>query len=567
MSSVLIVLLGLAGFTFGWFVYSRFIAEKIYKLDPNFVTPSHQVNDGVDYVPTNKFVLWGAHFTSVAGAAPIVGPAIAVFWGWVPAVLWVTFGSVFFAGVHDMGALWASSRHGAKSIGALSESVIGTRTRSLFMIVIFLLLLMVNAVFGSIIAGEMVHIPTSVFPAWAAIPVAVAIGFLIRRKANLLLISVIGVSILYFTIYVGSEMPLALPEGLLETTGLSSNAAWILILFAYAAIASMLPVWALLQPRDYINGAQLVVGLFLLYGAVFLSLPDITAPAFNTDVPEGTPSIFPLLFITIACGALSGFHGIVSSGTSSKQLDKEPDARFVGYLGALGEGSLALITIVAVCGVFYASSPEAWHQLYAAFGAGGAAAFIEGGGNLLTAGWGLPNLFATTLLATMVVLFAGTTMDAGVRLQRYIIQEWGSIYNIKFLKGNVAATFVAVGSCLLLAFGAGGSEGNGGNVIWPLFGATNQILASLTLLVISIFLMKLGRPAKFTLMPMIFVLMMSVWGSLIQLGSYYANEQWLLAVLSVAALIASILVILEAVSVISDLKKNGVPAAEAEDAK
>ncbi|MGJ8690744.1 MAG: carbon starvation CstA family protein [Gammaproteobacteria bacterium] len=566
MSSVMIVLLGLAGFTFGWFVYSRFIAEKIYKLDPNFVTPSHQVNDGVDYVPTNKFVLWGAHFTSVAGAAPIVGPAIAVYWGWVPAVLWVTFGSVFFAGVHDMGALWASSRHGAKSIGALSESVVGARTRSLFMIVIFLLLLMVNAVFGTIIAGEMVTIPTSVFPAWAAIPVAVAIGFLIRRKANLLLISVIGVSILYFTIYVGSEMPLALPESFLDTIGLSSNAAWIILLFAYAAVASMLPVWALLQPRDYINGAQLVVGLFLLYGAVFLSLPEITAPAFN-DVPEGTPSIFPLLFITIACGALSGFHGIVASGTSSKQLDKEPDARFVGYLGALGEGSLALITIIAVCGAYYASSTEVWHELYAAFGAGGAAAFIEGGGNLLTAGWGLPNLFATTLLATMVVLFAGTTMDAGVRLQRYIIQEWGNIYNINILKGNVAATFVAVGTCLLLAFGAGGSEGNGGNVIWPLFGATNQILASLTLLVISIFLMKLGRPARYTLMPMVFVLIMSVWGSLIQLMGFYRNEQWLLAALSIAALIASILVILEAVSVISALKRNGPPAAEAEDAK
>ena len=303
MSSVLIVLLGLAGFSFGWFVYSRFIAQKIYKLDPNFVTPAHQVNDGVDYVPTNKFVLWGAHFTSVAGAAPIVGPAIAVYWGWVPAVLWVTLGSVFFAGVHDMGALWASSRHGAKSIGALSESVIGKRTRSLFMIVIFLLLLMVNAVFGTIIAGEMVDIPTSVFPAWAAIPVAVAIGFLIRKKANLLLISVVGVSILYFTIYVGSEMPLALPEDFL---GMNENAAWILILFTYAAIASMLPVWVLLQPRDYINGAQLVVGLILLYGSVFLALPDITAPAFNDQKAPGTPSMFPLLFITIACGACSG---------------------------------------------------------------------------------------------------------------------------------------------------------------------------------------------------------------------------------------------------------------------
>lgn len=562
MSSVMIVLIGLAGFTFGWFVYSRFIAEKIFRLDPNFVTPAHEVNDGVDYVPTNKFVLWGAHFTSVAGAAPIVGPAIAIYWGWVPAVLWVTLGSIFFAGVHDMGALWASSRHGGKSIGALSESVIGKRTRSLFMIVIFLLLLMVNAVFGTIIAGEMVAIPTSVFPAWAAIPVAIAIGYLIRRNANLLLISIVGVSILYFTIWIGSVMPLALPEGFL---GLTNTASWIIILFIYAAIASMLPVWALLQPRDYINGAQLVVGLFLLYGAVFLALPDITAPAFNDQLKEGTPSIFPLLFITIACGALSGFHGIVASGTSSKQLDKEPDARFVGYLGALGEGSLALITLIAVSGALYASTPEQWHLLYNEFSSGGAAAFIEGGANLLTAGWGLPNLFAMTLLATMVVLFAGTTMDAGVRLQRYIIQEWGSIYNIDILKNNVIATLVAVGSCLLLAFGAGGASGNGGNVIWPLFGATNQILASLTLLVLSIFLMKLNRPAKYTLVPMVFILFISVWGSLIQIGSYYRADQWLLVVLSVAVLVASVLVILEAVAVISALKRNGVPSVSSED--
>ncbi|MDX1490101.1 MAG: carbon starvation protein A [Pseudohongiellaceae bacterium] len=568
MSSVMIVLLGLAGFTFGWFVYSRFIADKIYRLDPNFVTPAHEVNDGVDYVPTNKFVLWGAHFTSVAGAAPIVGPAIAIYWGWLPAVLWVTFGSIFFAGVHDMGALWASTRHKAKSIGALSESVIGPRTRALFMVVIFLLLLMVNAVFGSIIADEMVTIPTSVFPAWAAIPVAVAIGFLIRRKANLLLISVIGVSILYFTIYIGSEMPLALPEGFLSAIGLGENAAWIIILFIYAAIASMLPVWALLQPRDYINGAQLVVGLILLYGAVFLALPDITAPAINDMTVEGTPSIFPLLFITIACGALSGFHGIVASGTSSKQLDKETDARFVGYLGALGEGSLALITLVAVSGALYAATPAQWHALYNSFGAGGAGAFIAGGGALLAEGWGLPQLFAETLLATMVVLFAGTTMDAGVRLQRYIIQEWGSIYKINLLKSNVAATLVAVGSCLLLAFGAGGSEGNGGNVIWPLFGATNQILASLTLLVISVFLLRMARPALYTLVPMVAVLFMAIWGSMIQMKSYYMNDQWLLVVLSVAVLIASVLVILDAIAVISALRRGELePDPAAEEAK
>ena len=554
MSSVMIVILGLAGFSFGWFVYSRFIAEKIFRLDPDFVTPAHEINDGVDFVPTNKFVLWGAHFTSVAGASPIVGPAIAIYWGWVPAVIWVTLGSIFFAGVHDMGALWASARHRGRSIGALSEDVVGKRTRTLFMIVIFLLLLMVNAVFGSIIAAEMIEFDTAVIPSWIVIPMAIGIGFLIRRNYNLLWISIIGVSILYFSVWVGAEIPLALPETVL---GMSDDAAWILILFTYAAIASMLPVWMLLQPRDYINGAQLVVGLILLYGAVLFAMPEVTAPAFNDMMREDTPSMFPLLFITVACGALSGFHGIVSSGTTSKQLNKEPDARFVGYLGALGEGSLALITLVVVSSSMYAASPEQWHVLYDQFSKGGASAFITGGGNLLSAAWGLPVVFANTLLATMVVLFASTTMDAGVRLQRYIIQEWGTIYNIKPLENNVVATLVAVGCCLALAFGAGGPTGNGGNIIWPPFGATNQILASLTLLVISIFLMKLGRPAKFTLIPMALVMTIASWGCAVQLMVFYNRDQWLLVVLSIAVLIASILVILEAISVFSNLKKHG----------
>jgi carbon starvation protein len=327
MSSIFLVIFGLVGFSFGWFVYSKFIAGKIYKLDPNYVTPAHQFNDGIDFVPTNKYVLWGAHFTAVAGAAPIIGPAVAVYWGWVPALLWVTFGSIFFAGVHDMGALWASNRHGAKSIGALSESIIGKRASALFMVIIFLLLMLVNAVFGTIIAKDMVEFPSSVFPAWTAIPVAIAIGVLIRKQFNLLVISVIGVAILYFSIYVGSEMPLELPGNIF---GLGPNGNWIILLFVYAGIASMLPVWLLLQPRDYINGAQLVLGLIVLYGAVLLTMPEVSAPAFNT-VAEGTPPLFPILFVTIACGALSGFHGIVSSGTSSKQLDNEKDARFVGY--------------------------------------------------------------------------------------------------------------------------------------------------------------------------------------------------------------------------------------------
>ncbi len=551
MASVAIVLLGIAGMLAGWFLYSKFIAEKIFKLSESFVTPAHEVNDGIDYVPTNKVVLWGHHFTSVAGAAPIVGPAIAVYWGWVPAVLWVVFGTIFFAGIHDMGALWASARHKGKSMGALSESVIGKRTRALFMIVVFLVLLMVNAVFGVVIANSFVSQPNAVFPAWMAIVVALVIGQLIKRQFSLIPLCIIGIIVLYASVYAGSYLPISLPETIM---GLSDKASWIIILFVYAMIASLLPVWMLLQPRDFINGMQLIVGLFLLYGAVFFSLPDITAPAFNTATAVDTPSIIPLLFVTIACGAVSGFHGIVSSGTSSKQLDKETDARFVGYLGAVGEGSLALITIVAVSGVALAASPQEWHEVYSHLGAGSVSAFITGGANLIEQGWGLSVSFSSTILAVLVVLFAGTTMDSGVRLQRYIIQEWGEIYQIPALKNGLVATLVAVGTCLLLAFGAGGSSGSGGMIIWPLFGSTNQILASMTLLVISVMLIKLKRPAIYTLVPMMFVIVMAFLAGIIKLKEYYLAGNYLLVGLDAIVLVVSVLVMLESWSVIRRFK-------------
>lgn len=553
MQSVMIVVLGLAGMSFGWLVYSKFIASKIYQLDPDFVTPAHEFNDGVDFVPTNKYVLWGHHFTSIAGAAPIVGPAIAVYWGWVPAVLWVTFGTIFFAGVHDFGAIWASARNQGKSIGALSEAVIGKRTRSLFMIVIFLVLLMVNAVFGVVIASLFVSTSTAVFPAWSAIAVALVIGQLIHRNHKLTVLSIVGVAALYLSIYIGSVLPLELPDQLF---GLAANANWLIILFVYAAIASMLPVWMLLQPRDYINGLQLCIGLVLLYGAVLISLPDISAPAFNDQVGADSPSLVPLLFVTIACGAVSGFHGIVSSGTTSKQLDKETDARFVGYLGAVGEGTLALITIVAVSGVALAATPEIWHEIYDQYGEAGATTFVQGGAELIRAGWGIPISVTTTLLATMVVLFAATTMDTGVRLQRYIIQEWGEIYNIAALKNNIVATLIAVTCCLFLAFGAGGATGSGGLVIWPLFGSTNQILAGLTLLVISVMLIKAGRPARYTLIPMVFVMTTSSWAALLKLIEWYQAGNWLLVAIDLVVLTTSVLVILESISVIAKYRRD-----------
>ncbi len=556
MSSIFIVLFGLVGFCFGWFVYSKFIAEKIYQLDPNYLTPAHRFEDGVDFVPTNKFVLWGSHFTAVAGAAPIVGPAIAVYWGWAPALLWVTLGSIFFAGVHDFGALWASNRHDAKSIGALSESIVSTRVRSVMMVIIFLLLVLVNAMFGTIIANDMVIYPESVFPAWAAIPVAIAIGVLIRRKFNLLLISIIGVAILYFTIYIGSNMPMALPG---DIFGLGERGNWIILLYVYAGIASMLPVWLLLQPRDYINGAQLVLGLIILYSAVLLTMPNVAAPMFN-DVVEGTPPLWPILFVTIACGALSGFHGIVSSGTSAKQLNNEKDARFVGYLGALGEGSLALITIVAVTGSLYAATAAGgWNELYPSLSGGPAdGGFITGGALLISNGWGFSQSFSQTMLAVMVVLFAGTTMDAGLRLTRYIIQEWGNIYEISPLKNNYISTLVAVGACLLLAFGVsnGNYPGDGGTLIWPVFGATNQILASMTLIVLSVYLIKLGRPARYLLTPMIFILLMAIWASVWYVMDYVSRGQWILVAIQVAVMVSAVFIILESWAAVSKFRRG-----------
>ncbi|KZX72254.1 carbon starvation protein CstA, partial [Alcanivorax sp. HI0007] len=541
MSAIVLLLLGLGGMAAGYLFYSRFIASRIYKLDPAFRTPAHEFEDGVDFVPTNRFVLWGHHFTSVAGAAPIVGPAIAVIWGWLPAFVWVVLGTVFFAGVHDSGALWASVRNRAKSVGALTGEVVGYRARTVFMIVIFLVLLMVNAVFGVVIAKLLINNPGSVVPVWGAIAVALIIGQLIyRRIIGLGLVSVLGVIALYSLIYVGPQVPVTLPE---QVMGLSANASWILLLFAYAAIASLLPVWVLLQPRDYINGLQLFVGLILLYGAVLIGNPQVVAPMINNDVPAGTPSLLPLLFVTIACGAISGFHGLVASGTSSKQLDKEPDARFVGYFGAVGEGALALAAIIAATAGF--ATLADWQAVYTAFGNGSLSAFVNGGANILAGGTGMDVGVAATLLTVMAALFAGTTMDTGLRLQRYIFQEWGEIYQQKWLTRPLPATLLAVASCLLLAFGAGGADGSGGLLIWPLFGTTNQLLAGLTLLVITIMLVKRGRPAIYTLAPLVFLLVMTLYALLIQLKSFYDQSDWFLLGLDLVVLVAALLVTLE----------------------
>ncbi len=550
--SVVITLIGIIFMSAGYFFYSRFIAEKIYRLDPDFKTPAHEFNDGIDYIPTNKMVLWGHHFTSVAGGAPIIGPAIAIIWGWLPALLWVVLGTIFFAGIHDMGSIWVSVRNRGQSIGTSAGSLINKRARNLCMVVMFLVALMVNGAFAVAISGSFIKTPTSIVPSWGAILTAVVIGQMIYKlKMNLVFVSVLGVIVLYALLYLGTFIPLSLPENFL---GLPPQGQWILILYGYCMIASMLPVWVLLQPRDYINGIQLFIGLIILYISVFLFSGEMTAPVVNTDVPEGTPPLMPLLFVTIACGAVSGFHSLVSSGTTSKQINRETDIRFVGYGGALGEGLLALAAILAVGSGFLTRTE--WGEVYASFGSGGLNGFIQGGANIIHLGLGLPRNFSVNLLAVMAILFAGTTMDTGLRLQRYIVQEWGVMYKIKPLQNGFVATVIAAAVCIALAFGTGDTQGKGGLLIWPLFGTSNQIMAGLSLLVISVMLYRNKRVVFYTLIPMIFLLAMTVFSLIYQLAGFYQKGLWLLVVMDLVVLISAVWVVLEALKVFMDLRRQ-----------
>ncbi|WP_026691207.1 carbon starvation CstA family protein [Alteribacter aurantiacus] len=570
MSAIILAVVGMVVFFLGYKYYSKFVAERIYRLDPDYVTPAHKYKDGVDFVPTNKWVLWGHHFTSVAGAAPIVGPAIAIYWGWLPAFLWVVLGTVFAAGVHDFGALVLSVRNKGQSVGTLANKIIGQRAKVLFLFIILILVLMVNAVFAWVISNLFINFPSAVLSVFIQIPLAIWIGYLVyKRSGNMLFPSIAALLTMYITAIVAARVPalqIDLPRyfGGAENTvifgldGISmSFFVWIIVLMIYVYIASTLPVWKLLQPRDYINSHQLMVGLGILYLGLLFSNPEVTAPMMNT---EATTPWFPLLFITIACGAISGFHGLVASGTSSKQLNKETDARFVGYFGAVGEGLLALIAIIAVATFF--ANPGAFTAAYDSFGTAGnigLTTFIQGAGQLAT-GIFIPADIAATIVAVIVVSFAATTLDTSVRLMRYIISELGNEYKIKSLtKMHVATTVAVVASAALVLLPRGPQGfGSGGYLLWPLFGTSNQLLAGITLLLITLWLKRQGRNYLVTLIPMVFLMIMTLWAMGQQVffqwsGLGDAEMNLLLFMLGSVIFVFAIWIMLEAVSA---LRKN-----------
>jgi carbon starvation protein len=559
MPAIIVAVAVLALFFLGYRYYSSYLATKVYGLDPAFVTPAHEFRDGVDYVPTNKHVLFGHHFTSVAGAAPIVGPAIAAFWGWGPALAWIVLGTIFAAGVHDFGALAVSVRHKANSIGTLAGEVINRRARILFLLIIFFLLTLVNAVFAVVIGNLFVANPGAVIPVFVEIPFAIAIGqYIYRTRSSALGPSLLGVAILYFLIWVGQQFPLDITPLATDLGFDRPRDLWVIILFVYTFIASRLPVWVLLQPRDYINSHQLFIALAVILLGMTFGLNRIVAPVVN-DVPEGSPAIFPFLFITIACGAISGFHSLVSSGTTSKQLDKETDARYVGYAGAVGEGSLAMGSVLAVTAGVAASRVE-WDELYADFATasgGGTGNFVAGVAQFAN-NLGVPLDLAAVFAAVVVISFAATTMDTGVRLQRYVVQEIADRVGIRPLARNLTlASLVAVLVPLGMALLPGGGEaGYTFGVLWQLFGTTNQLTAGLALAVVAVWLTRRGRPTLPVLVPLVFLLVMTSWALLVNLQRFIAAGEVVLAPLDAIIFVLAMWLIVEAGLALSKARRE-----------
>ncbi|WP_025620273.1 carbon starvation CstA family protein [Salinispora cortesiana] len=564
MPAVVVVAVVMVMFALGYRYYSRYLADRVYGLDPTYVTPAHQFTDGVDFVPTNRHVLFGHHFTSVAGAAPIVGPAIAVFWGWGPALAWVVLGTIFAAGVHDFGALAVSVRHRARNIGTLAADVISKRARVLFLLIIFFLLTLVNAVFAVVIGNLLVAYPGAVIPIFVEIPLAIAIGqYIYRTRRPALVPSIAGVIILYVLIWVGNIWPIEI-TGLADQLGFAQpRDLWVIILFAYTFVASRLPVWLLLQPRDYINSHQLFIALAVIFVGVLVGLDRIVAPLVN-DVPAGSPSIFPFLFITVACGAISGFHSLVASGTTAKQLDRETDARYVGYAGAIGEGSLALGSIIAVTAGVAASRAE-WDSLYATHAAasGGATRNFVNGIASFAANLGVEFQLATVFAAVVVISFAATTMDTGVRLQRYIVQEIAELVGGRRVARNLTlAGLLAIAAPLALALLPGGGDaGYTFGVLWRLFGTTNQLTAGLALAVIAVWVLRRRRNPVAVVVPLVFLLAMTTWALIVQLREFVRADEWVLAPLDALIFVLAVWLIVEAVLA---LRRASGPAAEAE---
>ncbi|PTB96439.1 carbon starvation protein A [Marivirga lumbricoides] len=488
MNLIVLLLFSAAFLIAAYFMYGKFVSRKL-NINNLTKTPAHQLKDDIDYVPTKKFIVLGHHFASIAGAGPIIGPIIAVTFGWIPAVIWILLGGVFFGAVHDTTSMVASLRHKGKSIGVIIQSYIGEGGKKLFLLFSFATLILIVAVFADIIAKTFVKNPEVASASGLFILLAIVFGRVNKafenKKHAFLTLSVIGVTLMYLFIFLGTQIPILL-----------NYEVWVGLLMAYSFLASVTPMTFLLQPRDYLSS-------FLLYGLMIFAIVGILVanPEVKMDNTvqfhsESMGYLFPVLFVTVACGAISGFHSLVASGTTSKQIDKETDVKVIGFGGMLIESFLAIISVGAVIileradytGLLLTEGPVNM--------------FADGLGYIISS-LGISENLAVTFVALTISAFALTTLDTCTRLARFTFQEYfENIESPKIQKVSqnrfIATSVVIVLSVLMLLSGEF-------SMLWPIFGSANQLLAALALLAVTVWLYKIKQSATFVIIPMFFM--------------------------------------------------------------
>lgn len=538
MNGIELVIIALIMYVAAYKLYGGFITKRL-DVNNSKETPSHTMNDGVDYCPAKAPVLLGHHFASIAGAGPIVGPVIAAGFGWIPVYLWVVFGSIFIGGVHDYASIIASVRHQSKSIGFIIQQYIGISGKKLFLIFAWATLILVIAVFTIIVADTFTHIPSAGTSSMLFMILAVFFGIAIYRlKVPLWIATVFGVVLLFLSIPAGNLFPIQL-----------SAFSWQLILFVYIFIASTVPVWILLQPRDYLNSFFLYALMIGGLVGVFFAAPAINIPAFNTFSLDKVGYLFPALFVTVACGAISGFHSIVGSGTTAKQLNKETDGRIVGYGGMLIEGMLAVLSLIAVASMVNKEFIDILTTK------GPVPAFSLGVARFINA---IPILnisvpMAQTFTALAVSAFALTSLDTATRLARFMFQEY--FENKESEKKSVFVTNRYVSTAITVAFGAALTFSGKTMSIWPVFGSANQLLAALALLALTVWVANLKKGYLFVLIPMIFMFAVTLTALAMLIYTNFIAANYTLAVISILLFTLAVLLGIKAYGVLSNGKQ------------
>lgn len=522
MSGILLMLIAGIIFIIAYFTYGKYLDKKL-QVDPNRKTPAIEMADGVDYVVARKPVLLGHHFATIAGGGPIVGPITAAVFGWIPAVLWIVLGSIFFGGVHDYTSLQASIRHRAQSIGTIIKEYIGNRGQTLFLSFSIATIILIVGVFCVLVADTFAATPEAATASILFTILAIVFGFSVNQmRVNFVMASIFGVIIMFACIWVGILFPIQL-----------SAPVWIVILLIYSYVASVLPVWILLQPRDYLNS-------YLLYGmmlggfiGIILANPTIQLAGFTGFYNETLGPLFPILFITIACGAISGFHSLVASGTTAKQLDNERNGRFIAYGGMLIEGFLAVIVVISVA---YLTTGAFTERL--ADSGGPIPTFALGLAHFMNA-FGLPMSVGVTFVSLAASAFLLTTLDSATRLGKFGVQEFAEGRS-KFFHNQYVATLVIVVGAAALAFSGTWAD------LWPLFGSANQMLGALALLAISAWLIKIGVKSLFTLIPMVFMFILTLSALIVLMYQNFMINNWLLTISGFVLFVLCIFLIIEA---------------------